>query len=87
MQPMATAPRDRTIDVYVRDEWWPVYFVDCRWLREGPDAVPGVTDCWRVADLAEEIDLVCLDFQLNEPEGWRETEDWQETESEKEPPP
>jgi hypothetical protein len=69
MHPMNTAPRDRLIEVRVGGQWFSVMFLDCAWLREGEHADPECTDCWRVEDGDESH---TIDFELNEPQGWRE---------------
>jgi hypothetical protein len=71
MKPISTAPRDRTIEVRVGGEWFSVYFLDCAWLREGKDADLACTDCWRVDD-GDEDSGSTIDFELGEPQGWRE---------------
>jgi hypothetical protein len=71
VEPMSTAPRDRDIDVNVGGQWFRVFFLDCAWLREGPNADLECTDCWRLCDEDEPSD-VGIDFELSEPIGWRE---------------
>lgn len=68
MKSMSTAPRDREIEVNVGGEWRKVEFYDCAWLRQGLHADPACTDCWRAEDEDGNID----DFELGEPQGWRE---------------
>lgn len=71
MKPMRTAPRDRLIEIKVDGQWFTVWFLDCAWLRERPGGNPEVTDCWRVDDGETDSDTT-IDFELDEPQGWRE---------------
>jgi hypothetical protein len=72
MEPMANAPRDRTIKVLGPKGWRRARYRDCKWLRIDFEVIPGrvipgdpdVADCWAV----ETNDG---DIELTEARGWK----------------
>lgn len=71
MKSMDEAPRDGTeIAIRYADAWLRVSWLDCAWLRDGPDGDPDIEDCWRLTEDGETINRALLDIQADEPEGW-----------------
>lgn len=68
MNQMATAPRNKRIEVKYRGKWYRVTYHDCQWMRDDP-MCDNVSDAWAVDGAASPGHI-----ELDEAEGWRKIE-------------